>query len=443
MNEVPAPFTTGTLRRRAPFGDNPDVGTRGTQTQERILRAALEVFEEAGYHDCGVDRITAKAKCSRPSFYQYFSSKEDLFRRLSGDLARELFEVAGAPERITPDEDGWKALRALVEAYGDLNEVYAPVFAVFSTAVASDDVVADGAARVLHRQATKLLDRIDRRAFRTRRAEEVVLVLLNGVVRTHRFRRVLEPVDVLGLDRARVGDALTDVLHRSLFGQQPGVNVRAHLPMSSVAPPARSSPSPLVPPPVPAGSAGRRTRSRLLDAGREVFAARGFHDARVDDIVELAETSHGTFYRYFENKQSLFRILAARSGLRVVRTVEALPPEAADPSGDGASKDVRRWLRRYFDVYRTEGPIIRAWVEAQWGDPELKAASPTEVDELRRRLARFLAPRGFGDVDADALVLMGLLDRSEPVLDADLGDENALVDAFALVLQRGLLPGTG
>ena len=440
MTDVPAPFTTGTLRRRAPFGDNPDVGSRGTRTQERILRAALEVFDEVGYHDCGVDRITAKAKCSRPSFYQYFSSKEDLFRRLSGDLARELFEIAGAEERITPDEDGWKALRDFVDAYGDLHEVYGPVFAVFSTAVATDDLVATGAARVLSRQAGSLLDRVDRRAFRTKRADEVAMVLLNGVMRTQRFRKVLSSVDLLGLDRPRVDDALADVLHRSLFGQQPGVNVREHVPMSSAPPPTLPGPSPLVPPPVPAGSAGRRTRSRLLEAGREVFAARGYHDARVDDVVELAETSHGTFYRYFENKQALFRLLAARSGMRVVSTVEALPAAAAQPGGDGAGRELREWVRRYLRVYGAEGPIIRAWIEAEWGDPELRAASPVEVEGLRRRMARFLSPRGFGDIDADALVLMALLDRSQPVLDDDQVDTATMVDAFALVLQRGLLP---
>jgi hypothetical protein len=75
-----------------------------------------------------------------------------------------------------------------------------------------------------------------------------------------------------------------------------------------------------------------------------------------------------------------------------------------------------------------------------WADPELRDASPAEVEELRRRLARFLAPRGFGDIDADALVMMALLDRSEPVFDMHVPQRPALVDAFALVLQRGLLP---
>src|SRR5262249_12804599 len=43
---------------------------------------------------------------------------------------------------------------------------------------------------------------------------------------------------------------------------------------------------------------GRRTMRKLLDAGVEIFAQRGFHAARVDDIVKLAKTSHGTFYLY-------------------------------------------------------------------------------------------------------------------------------------------------
>ncbi len=52
---------------------------------------------------------------------------------------------------------------------------------------------------------------------------------------------------------------------------------------------------------------GRKTMSRLLDAGMRVFAERGVHAARVDDIVRAARTSHGTFYLYFPNKEALLR----------------------------------------------------------------------------------------------------------------------------------------
>src|SRR4051794_21775450 len=55
---------------------------------------------------------------------------------------------------------------------------------------------------------------------------------------------------------------------------------------------------------------GSETRLRLLEAGLDVFAERGYHAARVDDIVRVAETSHGTFYLYFANKEELLRHLA-------------------------------------------------------------------------------------------------------------------------------------
>ena len=59
--------------------------------------------------------------------------------------------------------------------------------------------------------------------------------------------------------------------------------------------------------------AGEQTRQRLLDAGAAVLPDRGYHDARVDDIVEAAGVSHGSFYRYFENKDDFFRVLAEQA----------------------------------------------------------------------------------------------------------------------------------
>src|SRR3979409_237103 len=56
---------------------------------------------------------------------------------------------------------------------------------------------------------------------------------------------------------------------------------------------------------------GKRTMRKLLDAGAQVFAQRGYHAARVDNIVKLADTSHGTFYLYFANKEDLFGALTS------------------------------------------------------------------------------------------------------------------------------------
>src|SRR5215210_5449525 len=100
--------------RRAPFSDNPQVGARGQRTQQRILDAALRVFGDEGFHGSSVDRITKVARCSRVSFYQYFASKEELFQHLAGQVARQLSASTEALDALTPDLEGWRALRAWV-----------------------------------------------------------------------------------------------------------------------------------------------------------------------------------------------------------------------------------------------------------------------------------------------------------------------------------------
>jgi AcrR family transcriptional regulator len=47
-------------------------------------------------------------------------------------------------------------------------------------------------------------------------------------------------------------------------------------------------------------------RQALLHAARDVFATKGYHDAKVDDIVALAKVAKGTFYLYFPDKRSVF-----------------------------------------------------------------------------------------------------------------------------------------
>ncbi|WP_430334608.1 TetR/AcrR family transcriptional regulator [Rhodococcus sp. ACT016] len=53
----------------------------------------------------------------------------------------------------------------------------------------------------------------------------------------------------------------------------------------------------------------RRTRERLLDAGRTLFSERGFDQTTIDDIVAAAHVSRGTFFNYFDNKDAVLAAL--------------------------------------------------------------------------------------------------------------------------------------
>ncbi|UQA63299.1 TetR/AcrR family transcriptional regulator [Polyangium aurulentum] len=70
-------------------------------------------------------------------------------------------------------------------------------------------------------------------------------------------------------------------------------------------------------------------RLELLRAARDVFATKGYHAAKVDDIVARAKVAKGTFYLYFPDKRSVFVELVdglfARLGSAIL---------TVDPRGD-------------------------------------------------------------------------------------------------------------
>src|SRR5689334_19398032 len=78
---------------------------------------------------------------------------------------------------------------------------------------------------------------------------------------------------------------------------------------------------------------GRKTMRRLSDAGMRVFAERGYHQSRVDDIVRAARTSHGTFYLYFANKEDLLRALAVDCAAEMEALAERIEPIDASEEG--------------------------------------------------------------------------------------------------------------
>jgi AcrR family transcriptional regulator len=53
----------------------------------------------------------------------------------------------------------------------------------------------------------------------------------------------------------------------------------------------------------------QETRDRILEAAVNVFASKGYHDTKVDDIVAESQTSKGSFYFYFPSKQDIFLAL--------------------------------------------------------------------------------------------------------------------------------------
>lgn len=431
---------SGDGTRRAPFSANPTVGARGQRTRQRILDAALRVFADDGYHQTGVDRITAVAGCSRASFYQYFSGKEDVFRQLAGQIARQLGAAIEALGPLTPDGDGWTAIRGWVARYADVHRRYAPVFQVFQTATDSDEAVTGGAAQVGERNVAALHARLATTLLPPRRLDPVIGLLLECVPRTFGDAAIVRLAEPAAYLDDRLGDALADVVHRSLFGLQPGVNARPAAgprpPRLDFGPVMRAA---IERPPETLGvnAAGRRTVEILLAAGRDLFVARGYHRTRINDLVAAADLSHGAFYRYFASKEEFAHVLAVRAFRQVSAALDEIPEAAVVLDVPAGRTALRRWLRRYNATQAAEAAMIRVWVDAALQDGALRGDSAATLDWGRRRLVRFLTGRdagAVGDVEIEAIVMVALLAAfgSRPRSPAE-------IDAAVHIVERGFL----
>jgi AcrR family transcriptional regulator len=433
FDRAPSPSDDGlgaVAPRRPPFSDNPQVGARGQRTQQRILDAALRVFGEDGYHQCGVDRITRAAGCSRASFYQYFSGKDDVLGHLVAKVGRQLDAAVEALGPLTADEAGWDALRGWVKSYVEIHRRYEPIFQAFQTAVETDEAITGAAARLGERNVADIHARLATTTLPPRHLDPVIALLLECVPRTIGDAGIVHAAVPDAYPDDVVGDALTDVVHRSLFGLMPGVNVRPPGPPPipiEFGPAMRDA---LDRPPEALGlnAAGRRTVQELLEAGRDIFVTRGYHRTRINDIVGAAGLSHGAFYRYFESKDRFAHALAVRAFRRMYGALIEIP--APDTLGGTAGRAaLRRWLRRYNATQAAEASMIRVWV-----DTSLRDDSAAALDWGRRRLSRYLAPRDFGDVEVDAIVMVALLSA--------LGSRQrspATIDAAVHVIEQGFL----
>jgi AcrR family transcriptional regulator len=177
----------------------------------------------------------------------------------------------------------------------------------------------------------------------------------------------------------------------------------------------------------------------LLDAGAQVFATKGYFATRVDDIVKVARTSHGTFYLYFANKEALFRALAGEVADAMGELAERLEPLRPGPAG---RVELRAWIAQLSDLYEHYGPVIRAWTEAEIGGSEVGRLGTDVLTQFTRVLYQRIAEVAPADLDpaVASLALVAMLERlNYYVLSRQVRvDRDAMIDTLARVMHASL-----
>jgi AcrR family transcriptional regulator len=178
---------------------------------------------------------------------------------------------------------------------------------------------------------------------------------------------------------------------------------------------------------------------KLLDAGVEVFARKGYHAARVDDIVKVAKTSHGTFYLYFANKEDLFQALV----LDVADELGALTAALGEVTPDDAGREaLRDWIGRFADVYEHYGPVIRTWTEAEVDSTEFGKIGADVLGGIADALAEQVSPNLGNGVKADiaGLAVVAMIERFQYfVISGQVkSDRDTVLDTLAAITHAGL-----
>lgn len=410
--------------RRAPFGNSPHVGQRGATTRRKILDAALAVFDEHGYYDTRIELITSAAGCSRPSFYQYFSSKEEVYWTLAGELAKKMSGLSDSLAEVDSGQPGVAQLQAWLDEMIDLYQVYAAIFESFLAATSEASASSHGPQIVAKRLGHAINTAIKLPGGTVPDAVGSITVTL--IVRSIHFWRL-----GLGqLSRERFVDGLAQTLHRLVHGPTSDVNLGAVIDKPAKTPlkwPRLETSTKSVSRP-----RARATRQKLLTAGANVLQTNGYHETHVDDIVNMAGVSHGSFYHYFASKDALFQELAESATLSVAEVLALFPEQRDD-------EHVHQWLEHYFSCYRDIGGVISVWREIKWDNTDLDYFAQDVTLAVIDRLRRIIARRDFGDDAVDALVLMALVERvPHNTQTLEYSSQVAALEALVFIIQRAL-----
>jgi TetR/AcrR family transcriptional regulator len=118
-----------------------------------------------------------------------------------------------------------------------------------------------------------------------------------------------------------------------------------------------------------------RHRHEILDVALNLFSEKGYHNVSMHEIGERAEFAIGTLYKFFDNKEDLYKALVLeQAGKFHAATVQAL----SEP-GDEIEK-LRKYVRVRGEVFGSNISFIRLFLaESSGASFNIKAGLDEEV----------------------------------------------------------------
>lgn len=155
-------------------------------------------------------------------------------------------------------------------------------------------------------------------------------------------------------------------------------------------------------------------RERILRAAIQVFAEKGFFQAKISEIATVAEVADGTIYLYFDNKDDLLIQVFEEI---MVRFIEGL--KVALEGSEEASDRIRRVIEHHFSMVEAHPDIAAVIaVELRQSPKFMKEYKNPKFAQYMRSIAAIIEEgvrmgtfRGDVDPIIAARALFGMLDE--------------------------------
>jgi AcrR family transcriptional regulator len=162
-----------------------------------------------------------------------------------------------------------------------------------------------------------------------------------------------------------------------------------------------------------------QARAKLLAVATALFSEHGYHRTQVMDIVSQARVSAATFYRYFDDKQSIFCAIADELAAHEVEEARKARAMIAGATDFGrAVRDMVQSLERHFERAVQHAALYRALhssgvVEA--GHDRLWAMRERAVAAMAEELGK-TGPKDTDDLHSLARMVIGVTSEMRSAL---------------------------
>ncbi len=130
-----------------------------------------------------------------------------------------------------------------------------------------------------------------------------------------------------------------------------------------------------------------RQRQEILASAIELFSEKGYHNVSMHEIAEKAEFAIGTLYKFFKNKEDLYKALILG---QAEKFHDALTKAIEEP--DDEIEKLRNYVRAKGAVFRANVSIVRLYF-AETGGASFNVMAGLD-SEIRKRYGRFLQTLG-------------------------------------------------